>query len=703
MQLSGNNRVVAGALPPLQRTEEMRANNPARWFLSTAAATSSERLAAIAVVGVALLAFVVTIPYVRVPLANVPAFVPAYQAALCIIDLTTAVLLIGQFARLRSLSLLALGAGYLFDAAMIVPHTLSFPGLFAPTGLLGAGEQTTAWLYVFWHGGFSAFALAYVYFRNRGTVIGPDARFRYLWTTIVAVVVAATALTVLTTLGHDLLPRVMQGGDYSMLVSKGVSPFIWFLTLAAAITVWRQANSVLDLWLGVVMVVWLFDIALAAVLGSSRFDLGFYAGRLYGLIAASIVLVALLVETVRLYGRLAEALDLAETRNAELIGAHATMAAAQRMEAFGQLTNGIAHDFSNLLTVVGGNLDMIRKDPTDVARVERLVGNAGAAVRRASRLTRQLMMFGGRQALRPVSIDVTRLIQDFIPVLQRSAEGTELMAGLSPNVHPTFIDAAQFETALVNLIANARDATGGGGRVIIETRNVALTATQFGKAADVVPGDYVLVAVRDTGPGMPPEVAARAVEPFFTTKEPGRGSGLGLSQVYGFVKSTGGLLRIETQPGRGTSVNLYFPKAAGREDGSAQPVPASSAPSPEGMTVLVVEDDADVREVTVAAVGELGYAVREAGNAQEALTLLHTDTAVDLLFSDILLPGDMSGVDLAVEARRIRPALKVLLTSGNPGAIAARGTVAQRSFVILEKPYIHSELADKIRVVMTTS
>jgi signal transduction histidine kinase/ActR/RegA family two-component response regulator len=669
--------------------------------LSTASASSGERTAAIAVVGVAFLAFIVTIPYVRVPLARVPSFIPAYQAALFIIDLMTSVLLLGQFNRLRSLALLALGAGYLFDAAMILPHTLTFPGVFSPTGLLGAGEQTTAWLYVFWHGGFSLFVLAYVHFRNNGAVSAADDQTGLLWLTIAGVVVAAAALTALATLGHDLLPAVMRGGDYSLLVTKGISPFIWFLTLVAALAVWWRAPSVLDLWLGVVMVVWLFDIALAAVLGSSRFDLGFYAGRLYGLIAASIVLIALLFETVRLYGRLAEALDLAVAHNSELVRSSEAVAAAQRMEAFGQLTDGIAHDFSNLLTVVGGNIDMIRKDPTDSARVERLAGNADAAVRRAARLTRHLMMFGGRQALRPTSIDVSRLIQDFVPVLQRSAEGTELMTGLSQSVHPIFVDSSQFETALVNLIANARDATRGSGRVIIETGNVALTAKQFGNAPEPAPGDYVLVAVRDTGSGMSSEVAARAIEPFFTTKEAGKGYGLGLSQVYGFVKSAGGLMRIETQPGRGTSVNLYFPKAAKVERREEEVPPAVSAPTPDGKTVLVVEDDPDVREVTVAAVADLGYDVREAANAQEALALLNTDTPVHLLFSDIVMPGDLSGVELAVQARRLRPTLKVLLTSGNAGAIPVAGTITENGFDILEKPYPHSDLMAKLRAALS--
>jgi signal transduction histidine kinase len=497
------------------------------------------------------------------------------------------------------------------------------------------------------------------------------------------------------------MPRVMQAGDYSLLVAKGISPFIWLLTLVAVVAVWWRATSVLDLWLIVVMVVWLFDIALAAVFGSSRFDLGFYAGRLYGLIAASIVLIALLIEMVRLYGRLADALDLAEARNGELMRSREALAAAQRMEAIGQLTGGIAHDFNNLLTVIGGNLELIRKNPADAARVERLSANAETAAKRAARLTRQLLAFGGRQTTRPTTVDVSRLVQEFEPVLQRSAEGTQLLTGLTQTIHPILVDPGQFEVALTNLIGNARDATDGSGRVIVETRNVALTAGPFGDDQVIVPGDYVLVAVRDTRPRMASEVAARACEPFFTTKAPGKGSGLGLSQVYGFVKSAGGHLRIETQPGRGTSVLMYFPKAvkSAPVDVQSEPVP-TPAKATTAEVVLVVEDDPDVREVTSVAVADLGYAVREAANAQEALELLRSDADVDLLFSDIVMPGGLTGVELAAEARRLRPGLKVLLTSGNAGAILSRQAITDGDLDVLEKPYPHSELANKLRTVM---
>ncbi len=272
--------------------------------LATARATRGQRRIALAIAAVSLLIFLAVAPFVRTPLPKMPAFIPAYQAALFFIDLITAVLLMDQFLRLRSTALLVLAAGYLFDALIIIPHTLTFPGAFAPAGLLGAGEQTTAWLYVFWHGGFPLFVIAYAVLRRddaartRWTI--PQARM-LVGVAVVGAAVLAGALAVLATWGHDLLPVVMRGGNYSQLVSKGVSPAVWLLTLVAIAMLWQRDMRVMDLWLMLVMWIWLFDIALAAVLGSSRFDLGFYAGRLFGLIAAGFLLIALIVELAQMY------------------------------------------------------------------------------------------------------------------------------------------------------------------------------------------------------------------------------------------------------------------------------------------------------------------------------------------------------------------------------------------------------------------
>ncbi len=279
-------------------------------FLSTLVAARGERRLALVVILLSAIGFIAALPFVRVPLVKVPAFIPSYESALLINDLITAVLLFGQFTQTRSRALLALACGYLFDALMIIPHALTFPGVFSPTGLLGAGEQTTAWLYVFWHGGFPVFVLAYAWFGERGVTRDvPRGHARtVIACAIGGMIVVSAALTLLATVGHDLLPVVIRGGNYSLLVTTGVSPAVWALTFIALLVLWRRSQStVLDLWLMVVMCVWLFDIALSAVIGSTRYDLGFYAGRCYGLVAASFVLAMLIIETSGLHSRLAAA------------------------------------------------------------------------------------------------------------------------------------------------------------------------------------------------------------------------------------------------------------------------------------------------------------------------------------------------------------------------------------------------------------
>jgi hypothetical protein len=293
-----------------------------RRFLATALATRRQQVLALTIAGVTLVAFLALVPFVRVPLARMPAFIPSYEAALFFIDLITAVLLYDQSIRLRSAGILALASGYLFDAMIIVAHALSFPGAFAPTGLLGAKEQTTAWLYVFWHGGFPLFVIAYAWLRHRETSGRPLWKLagapRAILASVAGILTLVAALALLATRGHDWLPEVMRGSDYSLLVSKGISPSVWGLTLLAMVALWQRPQRVVDLWLMLVMWIWLFDIALSAVIGSTRFDLGFYAGRVFGLIAASFLLVTLVMQMAHMYAGALGAAASAEQRVAEL-------------------------------------------------------------------------------------------------------------------------------------------------------------------------------------------------------------------------------------------------------------------------------------------------------------------------------------------------------------------------------------------------
>lgn len=338
-----------------------------RFFLATALASEPQRRLAVIVAIGAFLAFAVTVPFVRVPLTPMPAFIPSYEAALFFIDLITAVLLFEQFLRLRSPALLALASGYLFDAAILVPHALTFPGAFAPTGLLGAGPQTTAWFYVFWHGGFPLFVMAYAFLCRRediGAVQAVARPVRAVALSIAGVMVLTVGFTVLATAGHDVLPVVMQGGNYTMLVTKGVSPAVWALTLLAIVTLWPRRHRVVDLWLMLVMWIWLFDIGLAAVIGSSRFDLGFYAGRLFGLIAASFLLLTLLVEMAKLYtGALGAAAD-AERRFAELARMRART--ESKPPASDNAATFIARqNIARYHELLAGNLDEARRRQTE--------------------------------------------------------------------------------------------------------------------------------------------------------------------------------------------------------------------------------------------------------------------------------------------------------------------------------------------------
>ena len=673
---------------------------PRQAFLSTEIATNREKKFAAIVVAVSLLAFVAGAPFVRTPLAQIPAFIPSYEAALWINDTITAVLLFSHFARLQSLALLILAAGYLFDALMIVAHALSFPGVFSPTGLMGAGPQTTAWLYLLWHAGFPLFILAYALTTRRQAGTSIRASGKTIAFAIAAVVLLVAGLTALTTAGHDLLPILMHGSDYSLAITKGINPTVWAISAGALLVLWyRSVPTVLELWLLVVMVAWVLDISFSAVLGSHRYDLGFYAGRVYGLLAASFVLGVLLFEMNRLYAKLAESLVVAEIRNAELSRSREDFARVQRFEAIGQLVGGVAHEFNNLLTVIAGGLELMLGDSDLGSGRRRLLSMSLNAAERGGQLTQQLLTFAHKQVLRPEVMNLNEVITKLEPFVSRSAgERVDIAMRLSPVIWPARLDRVQFEFALVNLVLNARDAIDGEGQIAIETRN---TTIDMRLGSNVPPGKYVVVSVRDAGSGMAPEVAARAFEPFFTTKAIGKGSGLGLSQVHGFVSSASGHVRLDSNLGEGTIVDMYLPKSVERpaeaKRFSLAPIRAASGHE----TVLVVEDDPDVLDIAVSGLLDLGYNVKTARDAPEALAILRTHPDTDVLFSDVVMPGGINGAQLAVEAQRICPGLKVLLTSGYAAPALSQDHGLPQTLEVLRKPYRREDLAQKLRLVIS--
>ncbi|MGX7705186.1 ATP-binding protein [Methylobacterium sp. Gmos1] len=379
---------------------------------------------------------------------------------------------------------------------------------------------------------------------------------------------------------------------------------------------------------------------------------------------------------------------------------------AQKMEAIGQLTGGVAHDFNNLLTVIVGGLDMMLRRPEQVERVKRLAEAAMGAARRGEQLTQQLLAFSRRQMLRPQTLNPNRLLLDFKPLAERAAGGAVALAfDLDPAIDPIRIDPAQFEAAVLNLVVNARDAMegrDGPARIAVTSRNIHLGTSAVADKG-VPPGPYVTVSVTDTGSGIPSDALPRVFEPFFTTKEVGKGTGLGLSQVYGFTRSANGFARIETEVGRGTTVSLCFPRStdpAGEEPGTG---PVSAIPlrrAGAGETVLLVEDDEPVLAMAVESLEELRYRVVVARNAAEALEHLRGVERIDILFSDVVMPGGMNGSQLAVEAQRLRPGIKVLLTSGYVANLDEGQVIGRGELPVLSKPYRRDELARSLRLVL---
>ncbi len=390
--------------------------------------------------------------------------------------------------------------------------------------------------------------------------------------------------------------------------------------------------------------------------------------------------------------------DVTEQRTAE-----EQLRQAQKMEVIGQLTGGIAHDFNNLLTIIQGNLEIIEPQPGMPPGAKRLIAAALRATQRGSDLTQRLLAYARRQPLSPRPSDVNRLVSGMHDLLHRTVLGAdiEIDTDLASDLWPAVVDESQLENAILNLALNARDAMPDGGRVRLETANVVFVGTSAGGRRNFSTGEYVMVAVGDTGSGMSAEIRERAFEPFFTTKRAGAGTGLGLSMTYGFVEQSGGHIEISSAPGSGSTVSIYLPRALSDAcTESAVRIPRSAPSGKE--SILVVEDDAEVREYVVNMLGLLGYSVIEAGDGPSALALLDiNNTEVDLMFTDVVMPGGMSGKDVAEAAQKRRPGLKVLFTSGYSEDIIVHDGRLDEGVDLLPKPYTRERLAQRIRQALT--
>ena len=387
-------------------------------------------------------------------------------------------------------------------------------------------------------------------------------------------------------------------------------------------------------------------------------------------------------------------LDITEHRRREEQLRH-----AQKMEAVGQLTGGVAHDFNNILTVTIGNLDSLAdrlQDSDLLGYVEKAI----KAAHRGAELTHRLLAFSRRQSLAPQVINLNEYVASITTMMGRTlGEAIDIEVRAGADLWNCQVDPGQIENAILNLALNARDAMPKGGSLVIETRNLGSNGARNGSGSEIPPGEYVVLSVSDTGAGMPQTVVDRAFEPFFTTKDAGQGSGLGLSMIYGFIKQSGGHVAIESSVGAGTTVTLYLP----RTDRPCEPARhggAGERPVSQGERILVVEDDPEVRSLTVSMLRDLGYDIVGAADGREAIDALHGLPGIDVLFTDVVLPGGMSGVDLAAEVTRSRPDIKVLYTSGYTDDILARHDRTDDDVQLINKPFRKTDLARAVRSVL---
>ena len=376
--------------------------------------------------------------------------------------------------------------------------------------------------------------------------------------------------------------------------------------------------------------------------------------------------------------------------------AEASLMQAQRLKAVGQLTGGIAHDFNNLLTVIAGNLDLADRR-TDLNSIRRMLKSIRYAADRATSLTRQLLAFSRRDMLNPKTVDINAVLERTRLLIEHSVpESIRLEFDLRGDKCPACVDVSEFEASVLNVAVNARDAMPKGGRLRFSVRDVVLPSADASPTAPPAkPGRYIELRIEDTGDGMPPETLARVYEPFFTTKEVGKGTGLGLSQVYGFVKQSGGAISIQSEVGRGTRVSMFLPRsseAVAEDNDPLAAIPKLNKP----VTILIAEDDAEVRRTSVAMVQDLGHNILIARDAGEALALVKAGNPIDILFTDLAMPGALSGVDLARQAVALAPGLKVMITTGFPG----HPELLRNDFAVLPKPFTRLDLELLIRSLL---
>ncbi len=655
-------------------------------FLATLTPGREQRRLALVVFLFSLLFFAAAVPFAKVQLAPVWAFIPVYQSALVLNDLITAVLLFGQFRILRAPALLVLAAGYLFTACLAVAHGLSFPGLFAPAGLLGAGPQSTAWLYMAWHGGFPLFVIAYALLKQRAPLRAfPGGTPGAVLMALLAVFALTLAATLLATAGQALLPEIMVGNRYTPAMKLVVSS-VWGASLLALIVLWRcRPHSVLDLWLLVVIAAWVFDIGLSAVFNAGRFDLGFYAGRVFGLLAASFVLLVLLLENGALYSRLAASHAREVSKSGELrrLGRDLETANAQLAEKNGQLLEAslrkseflanMSHELRTPLNAIIGFSEVLKDGLLGElpAQQREYVTDIFTSGRHLLTLINDILdlskIEAGKMVLDLERQEVGALVETCLSIVREKAAAHRISLHRDVPVHPgtLLLDARKSRQIIYNLLSNAVKFTPDGGRIVLRARRVerkTLTAWSSVHADGLLlplpssdpagPTDFLEITVEDDGIGIRREDMPRLFQPFSqldaSLSRRFEGTGLGLTMVMSMAHLHGGTVAVASRPGQGSRFTVWLPWREGDVPGVAAPE-RPAAMKPRGL-VLVVEDNDAAAELARLQLEAEGLEVVRAGSAEAAFELLAARRPC-LIVLDVLLPG-MDGWDFLASIKR---------------------------------------------------